>query len=158
MGPNLTAAEGMILGNAAKMFSCCGARCAPCRRCGCVTHRPLPLAQVASSATGGAPIAPHRRTRNSLRYSGECDLWDYLLDNYHNVKTGGQWPPVHLLFSFYFGTFKFYNKMLSTSFCWFDFNIKRVAFIVQFFNGIAHPPRLINTVYINIRCFDFIVV
>jgi len=39
-------------------FSFCGARCAPCRRSGCVAHRPRQLAQVASSATGGAPIAP----------------------------------------------------------------------------------------------------
>ena len=23
---------------------CCGARCSPCRRCGCVAHRPRPLA------------------------------------------------------------------------------------------------------------------
>ncbi len=33
----------------------------PCVRlaiCGCVAHRPLPLAQVASSATGSAPFAP----------------------------------------------------------------------------------------------------
>ena len=57
------------------------------------------------------------RTCYRLRYSSECDLWDYLLDNYHNVKTGGHWPPVQLLFSFYFGNFKFYNKMLSTTFC-----------------------------------------
>ncbi len=45
--------------------SCCGARCAPCRRCGCVAHRPLPLARVASSATGSAPLAPQTLTSGS---------------------------------------------------------------------------------------------
>ena len=30
---------------------CCGALCAPWRQSACVAHRPLPLAQVASSAT-----------------------------------------------------------------------------------------------------------
>ena len=79
MGPNLTAAEGFILGVGAKMFSCCGARCAPCRRRGCVAHRPRPLAQVASSATGGAPIAPHRRPSDRLWSCGFGDLWFYLL-------------------------------------------------------------------------------
>ena len=33
-------------------------RWAPCRQSGCVAHRPRPLAQVALSATGSAPIAP----------------------------------------------------------------------------------------------------
>ena len=45
---------------------CCGARHLPCRRGGCVICRPLPLAQVAVSATGGAPIAPH--------HTGRCNL------------------------------------------------------------------------------------
>ena len=30
-------------------FSCCGTRCVPCRRRGCVAYRPLPLAQRPSS-------------------------------------------------------------------------------------------------------------
>ena len=33
----------------------------PCRRSGCVPRRPLPLAQVAPPATGGAPLAPRTR-------------------------------------------------------------------------------------------------
>ena len=37
---------------------CCGARCAPCRRRGCVAHRPRPLARLPSSATGGGRLAP----------------------------------------------------------------------------------------------------
>ena len=45
--------------------SCCGARCAPCRRSGCVAHRPLPLARVASSATGSAPLVPRTLTCGS---------------------------------------------------------------------------------------------
>ena len=45
--------------------SCCGARCAPCRWRGCVAHRPLPLARVASSATGSAPLAPRTLTCGS---------------------------------------------------------------------------------------------
>ena len=40
---------------------CWGARCSPCRRSGCVAHRPRPLAQLAVSATGSARIAPHSR-------------------------------------------------------------------------------------------------
>ena len=43
------------------IFACCGALCAPCRRRGYVAHRPQPLAQVASPATGGAPIAPPKQ-------------------------------------------------------------------------------------------------
>ena len=80
MCPILTAAEGFILGVGAKMFSCCGARHIPCRRSGFVICRPLPLAQVASSATGGAPIAPHRRPGYRLWCFVKCSLWFYLLD------------------------------------------------------------------------------
>ena len=57
---------------------CCGARCAPCRQRGCVAHRPLPLAPLPSSATGGGRVAlptsyarrthnPDRRSRLALR-------------------------------------------------------------------------------------------
>ena len=46
------------MGNSADQFSCCGARCAPCRRCGRVAHRPQPLAQLPFSAPGGGRIAP----------------------------------------------------------------------------------------------------
>ena len=46
-----------ILGFAA----CCGARCAPCRRRGCVAHRPRPLAHLALSATGSARLAPPKQ-------------------------------------------------------------------------------------------------
>ena len=81
IGPKLTQAEGFILGVGAKMFSCCGARCAPCRRRGCVAHRPRPLAQVASSATGGAPIAPHRRSSYRVWCFSIRSLWLDLLDN-----------------------------------------------------------------------------
>ena len=42
----------------ADTFSCCGARCAPRQRCAFVAHRPLPLAHLASSATGSARFAP----------------------------------------------------------------------------------------------------
>jgi len=54
--------------------NCCGTRCAPCRQSGCVAHRPRPLARVAVSAPGGAPLAPYllryaqpvsRRTKNT---------------------------------------------------------------------------------------------
>ena len=81
MGPKLTQAEGFILGVGAKVLSCCGARCAPFRRRGCVAHRPRPLTQVASSATGGAPIAPHRRPGDRLRHRRQCGVWFDLLDN-----------------------------------------------------------------------------
>ena len=42
--------------------SCCGVRYLPCRRCGFVSYRPLPLARVAPPATGGAPLAPQTLT------------------------------------------------------------------------------------------------
>ena len=58
---------------------CCGARCSPCRRCGCVAHRPRPLAQVAPSATGGAPIAPQ--------------LLSYIFLLFHFFRRGGVSPP-----------------------------------------------------------------
>ena len=51
--------------------SCCGARCAPCRRCGCVAYRPLPLARVASSATGSASLAPRTLTCGSSPLTNE---------------------------------------------------------------------------------------
>ena len=85
----LTQAEGFILGVGAKMFSCCGARHIPCRRSGFVICRPLPLAQVASSATGGAPIAPHRRTGDCVRCFRIDDVWTNLLDN-HIILTVGR--------------------------------------------------------------------
>ena len=116
--PILTAAEGFILGVGAKMFTCCGARCAPWRRRACVAHhpfvvpgsflaangcvicrprhtlyprcichrqrsgsRPRPLAQVASSATGGALIASHRRPGDRLRRVCKCGVLDMPNDN-----------------------------------------------------------------------------
>ena len=82
MGPKLTQAEGFILGVGAKMFSCCGARHLPCRRSGFVICRPRPLAQVASSATGGAPIAPHRKTCHRLWCFSIGCIRNYLLDNH----------------------------------------------------------------------------
>ena len=45
--------------------SCCGARCAPCRRRGCVAHRPLPLAPLPPPATGGGRLAPRTLTSGS---------------------------------------------------------------------------------------------
>ena len=50
-----------------------------------VSRRPLPLAQVASSATGGAPIAPHRRPCHRLRRSCISCLRNHLLVMYLNV-------------------------------------------------------------------------
>ena len=41
----------------------CGARYLPRLSKAFVSYRPLPIAQVASSATGGAPIAPHHTGR-----------------------------------------------------------------------------------------------
>ena len=79
--PKLTQAEGFILGVGAKMFSCCGARHLPCRRSGFVICRPLPLAQVASSATGGAPIAPHRGAGDRVWCFCQCSIRLDLLDN-----------------------------------------------------------------------------
>ena len=38
--------------------SCCGARCAPWRRCTCVAHRPRPLAPLPPPATGSGRVAP----------------------------------------------------------------------------------------------------
>ena len=88
MGPKLTQAEGFILGVGAKMFSCCGARCAPCWRRSCVAHRPRPLAQAASSATGGAPIAPQRRPADRVRCQRQRGVWVHLLDNYLVLNIG----------------------------------------------------------------------
>ena len=90
--PILTAAEGFILGVGAKMFSCCGARHIPCRRSGFVICRPLPLAQVASSATGGAPIAPHRRPGDRVRCECQRIVRPDLLDN-NVIITGGYGHP-----------------------------------------------------------------
>ena len=44
-------------------LSGCGARYLPRLSKAVVSYRPLPIAQVASSATGGAPIAPHHTGR-----------------------------------------------------------------------------------------------
>ena len=71
MGPILTQAEGFILGVGAKMFSCCGARHIPCRRCGFVICRPRPLARLLPPATGSSRLAPHRRP-------GYC-LWRFCI-------------------------------------------------------------------------------
>ena len=81
MGPKLTQAEGFVLGVGAKMFSCCGARCAPCRQCGCVAHRPRPLTRLLPPAAGGSRLAPHCRTCYCLWRKCRCSLWSYLLDN-----------------------------------------------------------------------------
>ena len=78
--PKFTQAEGFILGVGAKMFSCCGARCAPCRRRGCVAHRPLPLARLLPPATGGSRLAPHCRTSYRLWREYQRGVWRYLLD------------------------------------------------------------------------------
>ena len=81
MGPKLTQAEGFILGVGAKIFSCCGTRYLPASAVLLGIYRPRPLAQVASSATGGAPIAPHRRPGDPLRCIRQCGVWFHLLDN-----------------------------------------------------------------------------
>ena len=47
--------------------------------CGCVAHRPQPLAQVAPPATGGAPIAPQ--------------LLSYIFLLFHFFRRGGVSPP-----------------------------------------------------------------
>ena len=67
--------------------SCCGALCAPWRLCACVAHRPRPLAQVAVSATGGAPIAPRRGRRPLRRMT-------------RNAESGVSHKNAYLLFSF----------------------------------------------------------
>ena len=88
MGPNLTQEEGFILGVGAKMFSCCGARHLPASTALLGICRPQPLAQVAVSATGGAPIAPHRRACYCVWYCRKCVVWFDLLDKQFNVGTG----------------------------------------------------------------------
>ena len=45
---------------------CCGARHIPCRRCGCVICRPLPLARLPLPATGGGRLAPRTLTSGSI--------------------------------------------------------------------------------------------
>ena len=63
-------------------LSCCGARCAPCRRCGCVAHRPLPLALLLPPAPGGSRIAPRNLTSGSIPFQHRIipqphlGLWD----------------------------------------------------------------------------------
>ena len=80
MRPKLTQAEGFIMGVGAKMFSCCGARCAPWRRRACVAHRPQPLARLLPPATGGSRLAPHRRACDRLWCQCQCGVWVDLLD------------------------------------------------------------------------------
>ena len=48
--------------------SCCGARCAPCRRCGCVAHRPF-VVPGSFLATNGCVIC---RPRHTLRLRFLC--------------------------------------------------------------------------------------
>ena len=88
MGPKLTQAEGFVLGVGAKMFSCCGARCAPCRRRGCVAHRPRPLARLLPPAIGGSQLAPHRRAGDCIRRISKHRLWIHLLDNANAITKG----------------------------------------------------------------------
>ena len=52
------------------MYSCCGARYLPRYRSTFVSYRPLPLALLASSATGSARIAPHRTVTTAWQYVG----------------------------------------------------------------------------------------
>ena len=42
-----------------EMKSCCGARYLRRRQCGLLIYRPLPLAHLPVSATGGGRLAPH---------------------------------------------------------------------------------------------------
>ena len=72
--------------------SCCGARCSPRRRRAFVAHRPLPRAQLASSATGGARIASqfhHARIFfcASDFYTERYPRWSVSLDP-RSIKTG----------------------------------------------------------------------
>ena len=53
---------------------------------GCVAHRPRPLAQVASSATGGAPIAPPLEYPHTLR--GRVACLGGFIDLCQSVKKG----------------------------------------------------------------------
>ena len=82
LSPNCTQAEGFILGVGAKMFSCCGARCAPWQQSAYVAHRPRPLARLLPPATGGSRLAPHRRTGYRLRRICQRSIWIDLLDNH----------------------------------------------------------------------------
>jgi hypothetical protein len=86
MGPGCTQAEGTILGTAAKMFPCCGARCAPCRRRGCVAHRPQPLTRLLSPAAGSSRLTPHRRACDCVWGKCKCGVWVDLLDLDDDLK------------------------------------------------------------------------
>ena len=63
-------------------FSCCGARHLPASTALLGICRPRPLAQVASPATGGSRLAPHRRPGDPLWCEHRCVIWPYLLDNH----------------------------------------------------------------------------
>ena len=77
------------------LVSCCGNRCAPCRRCGCVAHRPLPLARVASSAAGSAPLAPQTLTSGSSPTCIEITGYPVWVSRYLVLVTGLE--PVRVL-------------------------------------------------------------
>ena len=69
--------------------SCCGARCAPWRRSARVAHRPLPLAPLPFSATGGGRVAPpqNEEARRLCRPLAPSDEGAGFL---RSKKTGGE--------------------------------------------------------------------
>ena len=81
----------------AKMFSCCGARCAPCRRGGCVAHRPRPLARLLPPATGSSRLAPHRRPGDRLWCKCLGSVWPDLLDNHLDLTGDTQVAPTNAI-------------------------------------------------------------
>ena len=60
------------------LAACCGARYLPCRQSGFVSYRPLPLALLPLSATGGGRIAPQ------FHHTGRH--WNSILHLFKNSK------------------------------------------------------------------------
>ena len=77
--PDLTQAEGFVLGVGAKMFSCCGTRYLPASAVLLGIYRPLPLARLLPPATGGSRLAPPRRPSHRLRHGGIGGVWGCVL-------------------------------------------------------------------------------
>jgi hypothetical protein len=104
MGPNLTPAEGFILGVGAKMF--------PVAVPDICLRRRRSLASVdrchSSSATGGAPIAPHRRSGDRLWRIRQRGVWSDLLDN-HIILSVGEWAALVAWIDFFVALS--YNKL-----------------------------------------------
>ena len=46
-----------------ELLSCCGARCSPCRRCGCVAHRPFGVPDIFLAVKGCVSYRPRHTLR-----------------------------------------------------------------------------------------------